>query len=111
MTNDFTDESEFRSAVETILAELLSIVDEIDSDDHDPSMTAGYLKVVFEDGSTFILSQQPPTRELWLSANFTAWHFICSEGIWRERDAKTPMREVLSALFSEKLGMDVCFSR
>ena len=110
MKNDFTDEADFRTAVKTILTALLAVVDDINSDDHDPSMTAGNLKVVFEDDSTFILSQQPPTRELWLSANFTAWHFICTEGVWRERDSERPMLAVLSKLFSDKLGMDIHFS-
>ena len=72
MKNDFSDEARFRQAVKDILVKLLDQVDEIDSDDHDPSMSDGNLKVVFEDGATFILSQQPPTREFWLSANFTA---------------------------------------
>ena len=110
MKNDFTDEADFRAAVKIILTTLLATVDDIDSDDHDPSMTAGNLKVVFEDDSTFILSQQPPTRGLWLSANFTAWHFICTEGVWRERDSERPMLSVLSELFSDKLGMDIHFS-
>ena len=62
MKNDFSDEARFRQAVKDILVKLLDQVDEIDSDDHDPSMSDGNLKVVFEDGATFILSQQPPTR-------------------------------------------------
>jgi len=110
MNNDFNEEADFRAAVKLVLVSLLDQVDDIDSDDHDPSMTAGNLKVVFEDGSTFILSQQPPTREFWLSANFTAWHFIRSGGVWLERDSSEPMSDVLSALFSDKMGMEIRFS-
>ena len=110
MKNDFSDEARFRQAVKDILVKLLDQVDEIDSDDHDPSMSDGNLKVVFEDGATFILSQRPPTREFWLSANFTAWHFIRSDGTWMERDSSEPMVQVLSTLFSDKLGMDIQFS-
>jgi len=110
MTNDFNDEASFRQAVKAVLVQLLDQVDNIDSDDHDPSMTDGNLKVVFEDGGTFILSQQPPTREFWLSANFSAWHFIRSQNVWLERDSGEPMLSVLSTLFSDKLGMDIQFS-
>ncbi len=108
--NDFSDEGEFRRVVKGLLIGLLDQVDDIESDDHDPSLTAGNLKVVFEDGSTFVLSQQPPTRELWLSANFTAWHFVRSGGTWVERDSGDPLTDVLSSLFSEKLGMTIRFS-
>ena len=105
--NDFTEDGPFREAVKAALTNLLDQLDKIESDDHDPSMTDGNLKIVFEDDSTFILSQQPPTREFWLSANFTAWHFVCSGGIWLERDNREPMTTVLSRLFSDKLEMNI----
>jgi iron donor protein CyaY len=108
--NDFTTEGDFRRAVKTVLHALLDQVDDIDSDDHDPTLTDGNLKIVFEDGSTFILSQQPPTREFWLSANFTAWHFVRTEGVWLERDSGERMLDVLSSLFSDKLSMTIRFS-
>ena len=62
MTNDFSEEGPFRQAVKAALMALLDQVDDIDSDEHDPSMTDGNLKVVFEDGSTFVLclSSPPP---------------------------------------------------
>jgi len=103
------DESEFRDAVKKVLNALLDQVDIIDSDEHDPSLSGGNLHVAFEDGSTFVLSQQPPTREIWLSANFTAWHFLKKDGAWVERDSAEPMLDVLSTLFSDKLGMDIQF--
>lgn len=105
--NDFADDGSFRDAVKDVLSKLLEQIDNIESDEHDPSMTDGNLKVVFEDDSTFILSQQPPTRELWLSANFTAWHFVRSGGLWLERDNGEPMTAVLSRLFSDKLEMNI----
>ena len=103
------DETEFRDAVKKALHTLLEQVDDIDSDEHDPSLSGGNLHVAFEDGSTFVLSQQPPTREIWLSANFTAWHFLSKDGVWVERDSAEPMLTVLSTLFSDKLGMDIQF--
>ncbi len=104
------DENEFRDAVKIVLHTLLDQVDGIDSDAHDPSLSGGNLHVAFEDGSTFILSQQPPTREIWLSANFTAWHFLKKDGAWVERDSAELMLDVLSTLFSDKLGMDIQFT-
>ena len=105
--NDFDSETDFRRAVTTLLEELLDQVDELDDDELDPRLTAGNLSVTFEDESVILLSQQTPTRELWLSANYTAWHFLRFDGIWLERDSGEPMLDVLSTLFSGKLGETV----
>jgi CyaY protein len=105
----FADDSEFRRTVDALLHELLDQVDEIEAD-LDPRLTPGNLQVVFEhDGSTFVLSQQTPTHELWLSANLTAWHFRYIDGVWVERDSDETMLEVLGTLFSGKVGHRVAF--
>lgn len=106
----FADDSAFRRAAEAVLQELLDQVDEIDAD-LDPRLSPGNLQVVFEDdGSTYVLSQQTPTHELWLSANLTAWHFRCIDGTWLERDTDEPMLALLSRLFSEKVGHNIVFA-
>lgn len=102
-------EPEFRRFVKSVLSDLFDGIDEIDTDDLDPTLSDGVLKVEFEAGGTFVLSQQVPTRELWLSANRTAWHFKYVDEAWVERDTGEPMRPLLSKLFSDKLGMDVRF--
>jgi iron donor protein CyaY len=107
---EFADDSQFRMAVGSLLEDLLEQVDEIESDDLDPRLSPGNLQVVFEDsGSTFVLSQQTPTHELWLSANLTAWHFRRINGFWLERDSGDSMLDVLSLLFSGKTGQTVEF--
>ena len=108
---DFEDDSQFRLGVSQTLDSLLEQIDEIESDDLDPRMTPGNLQVVFEDsGATFVLSQQTPTHELWLSANLRAWHFRRVEGVWLERDSGEPMLDLLGELFSGKVGFPVEFS-
>lgn len=114
ITQDFVDdaagESEFRGAVGALLDDLLDQVDAIEMDELDARLTEGNLAVTFEDsGAVFILSQQTPTRELWLSANLRAWHFKRSEGTWRERDTGQVMVTVLSDLFSAKVGQEIRF--
>ena len=110
MSTDFTDDAAFRTAVGLVLRTLIDQMDEIDSEAHDPMLTEGNIKVVFESGSTFVLSQQTPMHELWLSANLTAWHFRREDGQWLERDSSVPMLDVLSDLFSDKLSLPVRFS-
>ncbi len=110
MQSEFSDDSAFRSAVAEVLRSLLEQVDDIDSEEHDPMLSDGNLKIVFESGGTFVLSQQTPLHELWLSANLTAWHFRSEDGQWLERDSNAPMLDVLSTLFTDKLGMNIRFA-
>lgn len=115
MTNrsDFPNDAAFRSEVGRVLDSLLDQIDLLEcdaADDLDPRLTPGNLQVTFEaTGAVFVLSQQTPTHELWLSANLTAWHFVRMGPDWLERDTGESMLVVLSRLFSEKLGETVSF--
>ncbi len=100
-------ELEFRRYVSEVLEALFEQIDELDPDELDPTFAAGVLKVVFEKGGTFVLSQQVPVQELWLSANSTAWHFKYVDQLWVERDTAEPMLPLLSKLFSDKMGEKV----
>lgn len=113
-SSDFSDDAAFRAAVGGVLQALLEQLDDLDvdaADDLDVRLTPGNLQTTFEDtGAVFVLSQQTPTHELWLSANLTAWHFRCRGGAWVERDTGEPMLAVLNRLYSEKLGEPVAFA-
>lgn len=105
------EEPEFRHLVSETLRDLADQLDTVEDDDIDPVLSDGVLSCTFEQrGGTFVLSQQVPTRELWLSANRTAWHFRYQDGAWPERDSGEDLLAVLGKLFSDKLGMPVRFS-
>jgi len=104
-------EPEFRRVVSDLLSELAGQLDTVESDDIDPVLSDGVLSCAFEEsGHTFVLSQQVPVRELWLSANRTAWHFRLDGEGWPERDTGTDLLVVLNKLFSDKLKMPVTFN-
>jgi CyaY protein len=106
----FEDDGRYRAAVDRALSQLIEQIDELGGD-IDARLMPGNLQVVFEaDGSTFILSQQTPTHELWLSANLRAWHFRWRGGRWVERDTAEPMLPLLSRLFAEKTAQPVTFT-
>ena len=105
--SDFAQESLFRKAAEGVLERILNQLDELEFGEFEPRKTPGTLAITFEDGDVFILSLQTPTHELWLSANYTAWHFLCVDGSWVERDSGSSMIQELATLLTEKLEEDV----
>lgn len=100
------EEARFRQVVVAALRQLAGQIDAIDTDALDWKQTEGVLQVDFEEGGVFVLSQQVPVRELWLSAFSKAWHFRYADGKWGERDSAEPLESVLSTLFTRKLGHD-----
>jgi iron donor protein CyaY len=108
--SEFPDDTAFRQGVGALLRRLLDQVDNIDSDDVEARLSEGNLQVNFEASrAVFVLSQQTPTHELWLSANLRAWHFRWAGGVWVERDTAEPLVDVLGRLFTEKVGGPVRF--
>lgn len=103
------EEPRFRQVVATALKNLAAQVDEVESDDIDAKLTDGVLLVEFESGGVFVLSQQVPVRELWLSAFSRAWHFRYQDGAWPERDTGEPLEAVLTQIFTRKLSRPVPF--
>ena len=106
----FTDDASFRAAVQDVFDSLAEQVDEVDFDEFEPRQTAGGLGIYFDSGAVVLLSQQTPTHEIWLSANYTAWHFLCRHGEWIERDTSESMTAVLSTILSEKFQESIVFS-
>jgi len=102
-------ESAFRKLVGDALRDLFEQIDDLETDDIDPRLADGVVDTRFGDDSAVVLSQQVPARELWLSANWKAWHFVFREGVWIERDTGEPMLPLLSGIFEEKLGFAVKF--
>jgi len=105
--SDFATDAVFRKEAEEVLEHLLQQLDEIDYDEFEPRYTSGSLSLQFDNGSVVMLSMQTPTHELWLSANYTAWHFLCTKGQWIERDTSESMLTILSAIISEKVLQQV----
>lgn len=101
------DEQQFRRVVSAALRNLAQQVDQIDSDDFDAKLSEGVFQIDFEGGGVFVLSQQVPVSELWLSAFSRAWHFRYAGGRWTERDDGEPLESVLTGIFSKRMGVDI----
>lgn len=104
------EEQRFRQVVRDALTDLSRQVDDVDDDGFDSKVSDGVLSVEFESGGVFVLSQQVPVRELWLSAFSRAWHFTWAEGAWRERDSGQALEAVLTDIWTRKLGRPIRFT-
>ena len=107
--SDFTNDASFRSAVQDVFNTIAEQVDDVDFDAFEPRLTAGGLGIHFDNGDVVLLSQQTPTHEIWLSANYTAWHFLRNDGEWVERDTNENMLTILGEILNDKFNEPIVF--
>ena len=97
-------EGEFRKLADDelkALAKKLDAVGELTAD-----IAADALVIEFDDGEKFVLSQQPPTRQLWFAASFQAGHYDFHEAsrVWKDDKTGEDLHARISRDVSKKLG-------
>jgi len=101
------DEQAFRKLADDELKSLANKLDSITELTSD--IAADALLIEFDDGDKFILSQQPPTRQLWFAAAFQAGHYDFDEAAHTWKDDKTgeQLRARIARDIGEKLGKPI----
>ncbi len=76
-------DAEFQAVAHPELAALLRALDELG--DVDADLEGDILVIDFEDDTQCVLNTQSAARQLWMSAERTAWHFdwIADQQRWR----------------------------
>ena len=107
MNHRFENDRKFCEAVGELLDQVFDAIDVLERDTIDLQLNDGGMKVSFDDGGVFLLSRQTPLHELWLSANYRAYHFQYQSKQWIERDLGHTLCDLLTRLFVEALGEPV----
>ena len=93
-------ESEFRQLAKTVYDRIEAQFDEVDPDLVECEVAQGALTLTLPDGARWVLSQQPPVRQLWLAvaSKGRAYHFDFDPGSGRWVDDKGEGVELLGHL-------------
>lgn len=107
-------ESEFRSLAKAVYDRIEAQFDEVDPDQVECEVAQGALTLTLADGARWVLSQQPPVRQLWLAvaSKGRAYHFDYDPTSKAWRDDKGEGIELLShlqGLLREVAGLQVKF--
>ena len=100
-------ESEFRALADALYRRVGQAFDDIDPDEAECEESQGSVTIQLADGARWILSLQPPVRQIWLAVASLgrAFHFDYDRGADTWRDDKGQGIELLPYL--EKLLADV----
>jgi iron-sulfur cluster assembly protein CyaY len=107
-------ESEFRRLAKSVYDRIEAQFDAVDPDDVECEVAQGALTLTMKDGARWVLSQQPPVRQLWLAiaSKGRAYHFDYDPASGRWRDDKGQHVELLAhleALLQEVAGLQLRF--
>jgi len=107
-------ESEFRQLARQVYDRIEAQFEDIDPDEVECEVAQGALTLTLAGGARWVLSQQPPVRQLWLAvaSRGRAYHFDFDAGDGRWHDDKGEGVELLSllaGLLAEEAGVSVQF--
>jgi len=107
-------ESEFRRLAKAMHDRIEAQFDQVDPDDVECDVAQGALTLTLRDGARWVLSQQPPVRQLWLAvaSKGRAFHFDyrAADGRWHDdKGENVELLAYLEALLQEVAGLRVTF--
>jgi CyaY protein len=106
-------ESEYDSLAHPELQQLIASLDAVNSDDIEAELASDILTIEFSDGTRYVLNSHRAARQIWLSAERSAWHFDFSptKRAWIASKTSDELWATLTRLLSEKLGEPVVLGR
>jgi CyaY protein len=107
-------ESEFRALAKRIYDRIEAAFEEIDPDQVECEVAQGALTLTLAGGARWVLSQQPPVRQLWLAvaSRGRAFHFDydAAEQAWRDDKGEgLELLSLLHGLLAEETGLQLTF--
>ncbi len=109
MTTTILSEADYDSVAAPELQRLIASLDELASDAVEAELASDILTIEFEDGARYVLNSHRAARQIWLSAERSAWHFdFLPDGkSWVASKSGDELWATLTRLVSTKLGEPV----
>jgi CyaY protein len=104
------DASEYRLAVDALLARLDAAFADVDPDLAESEYAQGTLVVTFRQTQKLIISPQSPVRQIWAAFRDRAWHFSfdAPSGRWLDdRGEGSELVGLVAGLAAEHAGVTI----
>lgn len=100
-------ESRFEAVADEMLSELTDRLADLESDALDVDLESGVLTMRFDDGAQYVINSHRAARQIWMSADSTAWHFDWVEGRWRCSRSGDDLLDVVESRTGRRLGREI----
>ena len=92
------DESHYMQRVAEAFRRIEDALEEVDSSDVDLDSSGDVLTLTLRDGGRCVVNTQRPTRQIWLAARASAWHFSYDDSTSKWLDDKGRGEELFATL-------------
>jgi CyaY protein len=102
-------ESDYDALAAPELQRLITRLDALPQDSVEAELASDILTIEFEDGARYVLNSHRAARQIWLSAERSAWHFdyVTRQKAWVASKSGDELWSTLTRLLSSKLGEPV----
>src|SRR3954462_12611907 len=109
MSTPILSEGDYDAVAAPELQRLIARLDELESDAVEAELASDILTIEFSDGTRYVLNSHRAARQIWLSAERSAWHFdyVPSSSSWIAAKSGDELWSTLTRLLSTKLGSAV----
>jgi CyaY protein len=99
-------ESDYDALAAPALQQLITSLDALTQDTVEAELASDILTIEFDDGTRYVLNSHRAARQIWLSAERSAWHFDYVPGSksWIAAKSGDELWSTLTRLLSAKLG-------
>lgn len=109
MTTPALTDSDYDAVAAPELARLIESLDSLTNDAVEAELASDILTIEFSDGTRYVLNSHRAARQIWLSAERSAWHFdfLADSRSWVATKTGDELWRTLAGLLSLKLGEPV----
>ena len=109
MTTHALSEADYDSHAGPELQQLITSLDALTHDSIEAELASDILTIEFSDGARYVLNSHRAARQIWLSAERSAWHFDYQPvtQTWVATKSGDELWTTLTRLLSGKLGQAV----
>ena len=106
MTPQLLSESDYDALAAPELQRLIKSLDSVTDDSIEAELASDILTIEFSDGARYVLNSHRAARQIWLSAERSAWHvdYVPSSKSWVAAKTGDEMWATLNRLLTAKLG-------
>lgn len=99
-------EADYDAVAVPALHDLITRLDTLPHDSVEAELASDILTIEFDDGTRYVLNSHRAARQIWLSAERSAWHFDYLPGTrsWVAAKSGDELWSTLNRLLSTKLG-------